>query len=154
MRKHCRRRVYSLVNPITHALTGAAVTPDRDLDKLRLLELSALESFRTGTATRADWRALADMVNLTEVMAVDFKLGGAEVAKAAEDAQAALLRVHARHQEGKPMLLDAPGLQALRDCYAWHDAQRTSVARSLYERAIKATADKIRGASPHVKVLA
>lgn len=44
-RKHCRRKVYPLVNPIARAMEGAAITPDNLLDKLRLQELSAIDAF-------------------------------------------------------------------------------------------------------------
>lgn len=56
-RKHCRRKVYPLVNPIARAMEGAAITPDNLLDKLRLQELSAIDAFTRGKATRATgWR--------------------------------------------------------------------------------------------------
>lgn len=152
MRKRCRRKVYDLINPITHAISGASITPAADLDRLRLLELSAIESFAKGAASREDWRALADMVNLTEVMAIDFGIAP-EASQHAEAAQAALLRSYQRAKEGKTLLLDGPGLEAIRECFAWHDAQRSSVARSVYERAIKATADKVSGRAPGVKVM-
>ena len=70
-RKKCRRKHYPLVNPVDCAIAGAAITDTARLDKLRLLELSALEAFRTGQATPADWRQLADMVNIAETMALD-----------------------------------------------------------------------------------
>lgn len=152
MKKRCRRKVWSLVNPITHAMAGAAVSQKPELDRLRLLELSAIEAFATGHATREDWRALADMVNLTEIMALEFGIGP-DASQAAEEAQAALLRAYQRAKEGKSLGLDGPGLEALRQCFAWHDAQRSSVARSVYEQAIKRTAAKVRSASPHVRVL-
>ncbi len=152
-RKRCKRKVYALVNPVAYAIEGATVTAPRDLDKLRLLELSALECFRMGHATREEWRQLADMVNLCEVLAAEFKVGGTDALQAAQSAQQALIRSHARASEGKPLLLDGEGLEALRDCYAWHDAQRSSVARSLYEKAIQRTAAKVRNRAPGVEVV-
>lgn len=152
-RKHCRRRVYALVNPLVHAIEGARVTAGADLDKLRLLELSALEAFRMGAATPEEWRQLADMVNLCEVLAVDFRIGGQDAREVAEAAQAALIRSHARAKDGKPLLLDGEGLEALRECHAWHDAQRTSIARSMYEQAIKRTVAKVRNRAPGVEVV-
>ena len=44
MKKQCRRKIWSKINPIEHAIVGAAITPDDLLDKLRLIELSAIES--------------------------------------------------------------------------------------------------------------
>lgn len=143
-RKRCVRRVYALVNPITHAISGAAVTQKSLLDKLRLAELTALESFRTGAATREDWKALADMLNLCETMASEGV--GREALPACEAAQEALERTHDRFKATGRMGMDGPGLQALRELHEWHDAQRTSIARSEYERLIKLTAARIRNA--------
>lgn len=151
MRKHTRRKVYQLVNPITHALAGAAITDTARLDKLRMLELQALEAFRTGKATRDDWRSLADMLNVAQVMAEQGI--GPEVLPACEAAEEALQGAHARFTAGKSLGFDGPGLQAMRELFQFHDLQRSSVGRSRYEAAIKKTADRIRGASPEVKVL-
>ena len=57
VKKRTRRKVYPRVNTIARAMEGAAITDATTLDKVRLRELSAVESFRTGTATRADWMA-------------------------------------------------------------------------------------------------
>lgn len=71
MKKRTRRKVYLLANPIALAIEGAAITDASALDKLRLRELSAVESFRTGKATREDWMSLADMLNICETLAKD-----------------------------------------------------------------------------------
>jgi hypothetical protein len=70
-RKRTRRKVYQLVNPITHAIAGACITDTAALDKIRLSELTSLEAFRTGHATKHDWRVLADMLNVSETLARD-----------------------------------------------------------------------------------
>ena len=70
-RKKCRRKVWALIDPIAHAIAGAAITDTASLDKLRMLELSAIEAFAKGRATPDDWRALADMLNVCETMARD-----------------------------------------------------------------------------------
>ena len=68
-RKHTRRKHYALVNPIDCAMQGAAISPSGLLDRLRLVELSAIESFAKGQATASDWRAVADFLNIAETMA-------------------------------------------------------------------------------------
>lgn len=149
-RKRCHRKVYRLVNPILHAISGAAITPSCDLDKLRLRELSAIESFRTGKATKDDWRALADMSNIAETMS---RSGiGPEVLPVCEQVQEALSAAHARFKAGGRLGFDGPGLQAVRELAEFHDLQRTSVCRSEYEKAIKRTADRIRSMAADVKV--
>lgn len=143
-RKKCRRKVYALVNPIAYALAGAAITDKASLDKLRLKELSCIESFRAGTADREDWKALADMLNLCETMATEGI--GREAMPSCEAAQAALERAHDRHKETGKYGIDGQGLQALRELFEWHDAQRSAIARSQYERIIRLTGDRMRNA--------
>lgn len=149
-RKRCHRKHYALVNPIALAIEGAGVTAKADLDRLRVLELSAIEAFAKGRATTADWRALADMMNVCETMASNGV--GPEALEACQRLQEALGAAIERHQaHGRPAF-DGPGLQAARDTFEYHDLQRQSISRSEYERAIKRTADRIRSAAPDVKV--
>lgn len=143
-RKRCKRKHYALVDPITHALVGAAVTDTAALDKLRTVELSAIESFRMGEATGEDWRALADLMNICETMAAEGV--GREAMPACEGAQAALERAHDRYKATGRYGIDGPGLEALRELFAWHDAQRSTIARSAYERLIRLTAARMRTA--------
>lgn len=150
MRKHTRRKVYGLVNPIAHAMAGAAITDTASLDQLRMLELTAIESFRTGKATKQEWMDLADMLNLCETLAMDGI--GPEALESCMKAQAALGAAHHRYVERKSLTLTGPELQSLRDAYGYHDLQRSSISRSRYEQAIKKTGDRIRGAHPGVKV--
>jgi hypothetical protein len=150
-RKRCHRKHYALVDPIRHAITGAAITPDSALATLRLRELSAVEAFRTGRATRDDWMALADLSNVAETMARD-GVGRDEVLPVCERVQEALGAAHDRYKAGGRLGLDGPGLQAARDLAEYHQLQRTSVCRAEYERAIKRTADRIKSAAADVKV--
>lgn len=150
-RKRCRRKVWALVNPIEHAISGAAITAKRDLDQLRMRELTALDCFTHGRATVDDWRALADMLNIAETLARDGV--GPEVLEACARAEHALDEAHRRHKELGKLGFDGPGMQAMRDLAEYHDLQRTSIGRSDYERAIKKTADRIRSAPADVKVL-
>ena len=152
-RKKCRREVWNTnVNPIAHAIAGAAITDTASLDKLRMQELSAIEAFAKGRATPDDWRALADMLNICETMA---GMGiGPEALEPCRQAQEALGNAHARHRAGRALLFTGPELQAVRDSYEFHDLQRQSVSRSTYEQAIEKTANRIRSAHPDLKVYA
>lgn len=151
-RKRCRRKVWALVNPVAHAIEGAAITSPADLDRLRLVELAAIEAFAKGRAMPDDWRTLADMVNVSETLS---RMGvGPEAMESCLKAQEALGAVHARHSAGKALLFTGPELQAIREAYEYADLQRASISRSELERAIKRTADRIRGAHPSVKVYA
>ena len=69
MKKRCKRKVWSTnINPIAHAIAGAAVSDKQSLDKLRLCELSAIDAMTKGMGTTEDWRWLADVINIAETM--------------------------------------------------------------------------------------
>jgi hypothetical protein len=138
MRKRCKRKVYALVNPIEHAIAGACITSQDRLDQLRLTELSALEAFTKGLATVSDWRILADMLNVSETMALNGI--GPEALPVNQQAQEALREVATK---GK-LLFTGPQLQAMRESFEYADIQRASIARSEFERQIKKTGDRIK----------
>lgn len=150
MKKHTKRTVRPLCNPILVALQGAAITDSASLDKLRMRELSAIESFRTGAANVQDWRAVADFMNIAETLARDGI--GPEALEACERAQEALSAAHERYTNTGRLGITGPELQAMRDCFAYHDLQRTSIPRSRYEQAIAKTVNRIKSAHPSVKV--
>ena len=148
MRKQTRRKVYQLVNPISYAIEGATITPDDILDKLRQRELTSIEAFRMGQADLADWKMINDMANLCEVMS---KSGiGPEALEAAERTHEYLLEAYHRYNKTKKMGTSGLGLVAFRDCYEYHDLQRQSISRSVYEQMLTKTMNQIRSKSPDV----
>ena len=138
MKKRCNRKIWSTaINPIAHAMAGASVVDDVSLNKLRLGELSALESMTKGTGTVEDWRTLVDMMNIAETMG---RHGiGPEVLPHCQIAQGGLQTAARRYEKTKRMGLSGPTIQALREVYQYHDAQRTNISRSKYEQMIEKT---------------
>ena len=143
MRKKCQRKIWStIINPITHAISGARVTDQALLDKLRLRELSAFDAMVKGWGTVDDWRLLVDMMNIAEMMG---KNGiGPEVLPYCEEGCQAMTEAARRYQNTMKMGLSGVGINALREICAYHDAQRTSVSRSVYENMITKTANYLR----------
>jgi hypothetical protein len=141
-RKRTVRRVWDKVNPIEHAMKGAAITPRADLDRLLARELSALEEFTHGRAGMAQWHDLANVVNLCETLA--HQRVGAEALEACRRGQDALIEAAQRFLASRRMGLSGPGIQALRDCIEYHDLQRASIPRSQYEAAIRLTAARVK----------
>jgi hypothetical protein len=132
MRKRTVRKVWALINPVAHAIEGAAITTDTELDKLRMRELANIEAFRFGRATLQDWIELVSLMHIAEAMA---KGGvGVEVLSVCMQAQDHLVESAARFQRTGKMGATGPALQCWQDLYEYHDLQRTSVARSEYER--------------------
>ena len=149
MRKRTKRKViWNLVNPIGHAMVGAAITPRQTLDKLRFLEYSALDAITKGMGTVQDWRTLVDVLNLSEVMG---KAGlGPEVLPVCAKAQEALHKAAMRYQETMRMGLDGPGIQAIRDLIEYADLQQASISRAEFERYVQKTRNYIRSNSDRV----
>lgn len=142
MRKRTKRKVWNLIDPIQHGIVGAAITQRDKLDKLRMLEYSALEAMAKGKGTIHDWRVLVDVLNLSEMMG---KGGvGPEVLPYCEKAQEGLHKAAIRYQETLNMGLDGQTIQACRDLIQFADLQQGSISRSEFERYIQKTKDYIR----------
>ena len=143
MRKKCRRKIWLTdINPITHAIVGARITDETSLNKLRLRELSCLDAMRLGHGTVEDWRVLVDMLNVTETFA---KNGiGPEALEECQIAQESLYKAAKRYESTKRMGLDGLGIKALQNVYEYHDLQRTSVSRSVFEEMIEKTRNYIK----------
>jgi hypothetical protein len=150
MRKHRRRKVYPLVNPVANAIAGACVTGDELLAVLRRGDADVLAAMQTGQATQDDLRKVCDLVNLTQTMA-HHGIGPEalpSVLLVEGETEAAIARFARTRKVG----FTGPGLVALRELIEWHDLQRISVSRSVYERMINKTCDRIRSAHPDLKV--
>ena len=151
MRKQCRRKVYQLVDCVSHAIAGAAITTDDCLKQLKDKEMAALEAMRTGNATVWTWQELVDINNICQVMAR--KGIGQEALVDSMMAEIELKHAAKRFEATGKMLLTGTGLKAINDVLEWHHLQRTSVSRSVYERMIEKTRNKIRSKSKDVTVI-
>lgn len=151
MRKHTRRKHWGLINPIKHAIDGAAITPLHELNRLRLRELQAVDAFSKGTATLNDWRDITAMLNLTETMANDGI--GPEALPTCEEAQNHLVEAAERFERIGKMGTTGPGIQSFRDLFEFHDLQRQSVSRSEYERSIAKALNRVKSQAPEVFTL-
>lgn len=151
MRKSTKRKMWKLIDPVRHAILGAGITQDHLLDKLRLTELAALDAMTKGFGTVQDWQELVDMMNISEVMAMEGI--GPEALPHCKQAQDALERAALRYQETLRMGLSGEGIKALREVFEYHDLQRKSISRSLYEKMIIKTKQRIQSRAKEVVVL-
>ena len=151
MRKKTKRTVYKLVDPITYAITGSMITDTETLDKLRLGELTSIEAFRTGKATKQDWHTINDMANISETMARNGI--GIEALPASELAHEHLKDAYERFKRTGKLGISGPALQAFRECFEYHDLQRMSIPRSQYEDMIRKTRERIISKAPDVLCL-
>jgi hypothetical protein len=151
VRKQCRRKVYKLVDPIAHAIAGAAITTDDCLKQLKDKEQAAIEAMRTGQATVYTWQELVDMNNICQVMARNGI--GPEALPDSMMAEIELKQAAKRFESTGKMLLTGTGLKAISEVLEWHHLQRTAVSRSKYERMIEKTRNKLRSKSKDVTVI-
>ena len=139
------------MRPVTHAMAGAAITDKESLDVLRKGENGSMTAFRNGTATKADWNNINTVVRLAESMA-DAGVGP-EVMVHVKIAEMHLLDAQERFVRLGKMGSTALGLQSFQDIIEYHDLQRTSVARSVYEKHIKRVSDMVKSRSSKIKFL-
>ena len=112
------------------------------MDKLRLLEYSALEAITKGSGTISDWRTLVDVLNLSEMMG---KNGvGPEVLPICQKAQDALHKAAMHYQKTLHLVFDYQGIEALRELIEYADLQQSSIPRSEFEKYIQKTKNYIK----------
>jgi len=143
MKKHTKRKVYGLIyDPMKYVKDGIFATPETHLDKLRARELSAIEALAKGKGGINEWRDLTEMLNIAETMANSGI--GPEALPVCEQAQAELLAAAKRFELTRRMGLTATGLAAIKELFAYHDAQRTAITRGEYEKAIQTTMKRVK----------
>jgi len=148
MRKRTIRKQWVLLNPITYALEGASITQRDKLDKLRVMEYSALDAITKGKGTVTDWHTLTEVLNLSETMA---RAGvGPEVLPICEKAQEALHEAALRYQKTFKMGLTGEGIKAVRELIAFADLQQSSISRSEFEKYIQKTRNYIKSNNDRV----
>ena len=148
MRKQVKRKVWALLNPIKHSIEGACITDRDKLDKLRVMEYSALEAITKGMGTIQDWHTLTEVLNLSETMS---RAGiGPEVLPVCEKAQKALHEAALRFQKTGKLGLTGEGIQSVRELIQYADLQQSSISRSEFERYIQKTRDYLKSNNNNV----
>ena len=132
-------------------MAGASITDAESLNILRTKENNSMEAFRNGSATRHDWNNINAVVRLAESMAAANI--GPEVMVHCKIAEMHLLDAQDRFKRLGKMGSTALGLQSFQEIIEWHELQRTSVARSVYEKHIKRVTDMIKSRSSKINFL-
>jgi hypothetical protein len=95
-----------------------------------------------GNATTSDWRVLVDMLNVAETMSTNGI--GIEVLEVCQIVQKEMEAAAHRYEKTRKMGLSGTGIRYIKELYALHDLQRTSISRSEFERMIDKTINYIR----------
>ena len=149
MKKQCRRKIWAKINPIEHAITGAMVASEEKLNKLRMHELSAIESMVKGVGTVQDWTTLVHVLNVSETMGHNGI--GTEVLPICALVQLEMEAAAKRYEATKKMGLSGSGIKYLKELCALHDLQRQSISCSEFERMIDKSNNNVR--SNHQRVV-
>lgn len=136
------------INPVAHAIAGAAIVDKATLDKLRLGELASIDAVTKGMGTIQDWKTLADMLNIAETMGLNGI--GPEILPYCEQLTQSMVEAAERYQKTRKLGLSGEGIKALKEVYEYHDLQRTSISRSVYEQMIDKTWNLVRSKAGHV----
>jgi hypothetical protein len=142
--KH-RSRVYQKVNTLHFVIQGVRKTSKEKLDRLRLFELSTLQTLAVGNATLHDATLMRDSLNLSEVMA-NAGVGEDHLGSilAAQD----VLRLYVATGMGT---LGKGCLGVLTDALQIHDQQRQCISLGEYEKFITKTQRMIQGLRQSIK---
>ena len=124
---------------------------EESLNILREKEGGSMEAFRNGSATKQDWNNINTVVRLAESMAAANI--GPEVMVHCKIAEMHLLDAQDRFKRLGRIGSTALGLQSFQEIIEWHELQRTSVARSVYEKHIKRVSDMIKSRSSNINFL-
>jgi hypothetical protein len=149
MRKQCKRKIWAKINPIEHAITGAMIASDEKLNRLRLHELSAIESMVKGVGTVQDWQTLVHVLNVSETMG--HRGIGIEVLPICTLLEEELKAAAKRYETTKKMGMSGLGIKYLKELCALHDLQRQSISCSEFERMIQKSNNNVR--SNHQRVV-
>ena len=143
MRKRTKRKIWSTdINPVAHAIAGAAITTQDVLDKLRMAEYSSLDSLIRGEGTTAHWQVIANTLNVAQCMADEGI--GPEVLPYCEKVQKALIKAAEYYGKTRRLVLDAEGIKSIRELIEYADLQQKSISRAEFERFIEKTRNRIR----------
>lgn len=131
-------------SPIEIAIRNAAITPQKALDELQLVELAALDSIARGHGSLRDIQKLADVSNVAGVLCKVFKIGGKETALAIIEGEIALINCAARTERTGRISVTDDELTALREMVSWAHAQREVIDRKTFTKALQLTMAQIR----------
>lgn len=132
-----------LIDAMSYAKLGASTIRGKAFDAVCENEWKALDALRTGNGTANDWQTIVDCNNVAQTMAGK-RIGRQEVMPICHAVEQELIQSAIRFGRTKRWGLTGPGIQKIKDLIEYHVLQRTAVARSQYEEAIRLTTERIK----------
>ena len=134
-RKHTRRTVRPLVDPISLAIDRAGLLSAGQQAQLMVPARAAVEAMARGAGSVATWQQCADVLNLAEALC-ELSIAN-NLAATVTQAQAALANVMQRVKAGRGWTLYGPELAALREGLWLYSVQISLCSVGEHLRAIE-----------------
>ena len=122
-----------------HGFLSAQITPDSELNLIKLKHLSALDEFEAGRADRGHWETLVDLCNVTGEFCNQGI--GPEASPWVEIAQDGLIEARNVYK------LSDSCIEAIKELIDYQDIQMRCVSRHQFRQILKKLSDKIRSGS-------
>lgn len=119
--------------------------PKKARDAFILRAYTALESLTSGKAADVEaWRDLADVINVTETLAVHLRKLDLQATIYTQAANESMKAAQARYKAGHALRLDGQGIEAVRSCLTIYAQCLEMLTERQVEDAFKRTADEVR----------
>jgi ribosome-binding ATPase YchF (GTP1/OBG family) len=125
------------------------IASEEKLNKLRMHELSAIDSMVNGVGTVQDWKTIVHVLNVSETMGHGGI--GIEVLPVCALVEEELKAAAKRYEATQKMGLSGLGIKYLKELFALHDLQRQSISCSEFQRMIDKSNNNVR--SNHQRVV-
>jgi hypothetical protein len=134
------------LNAVQRAMESVQVLPKHDTGELKAIVRQAFADFTTGQDCAANWKSMADALNVAEALS-DIGICSDATSRETIAAGASVLgAVAARHAERNTWALKADEFKALSEGLWLHRVQLDHCSLGEYQRAVTAVAKKTRQA--------
>lgn len=119
--------------------------PKKTRDAFILRAYTALESLTSGKEADVEaWRDLADVINVTETLAVHLRKLDLQATVYTQAANVAMKAAQARYKAGQALRLDGQGIEAVRACLSIYEQCLEQLTERQVEEAFQRTAEEVR----------
>lgn len=132
-----KRKVWPLLNPILHAMAGAAKFTPTQLAQLMAPNRAAVQALQYGQFNADHWRVLADAFNIAEALARPPVNIANDHSEKFEEAQCVLYALSEQFRDRKTWTARSAQLQAVKDAMEIFEIQLEHVAQGEFERVVE-----------------
>jgi len=134
---HAKRTPLPLVDPIQHAMSGAACLTKGQLETLMAPNRAAVAALQYGQFNEHHWRVLVDAFNIAEVLAKPPVNLANDHADKFNDAHCVLLALSEQYRDRRSWTARGHQLQTIKDAMFIFQIQLENVAQGEFERTVE-----------------